>query len=97
VKERHSTADEETSENRILAYEARRMIAIRIERPPLRRAVTAYCLGDNRTHIRGASMGYGTDEKSAAMRSFFEAGNASTLETICTAGDLVTGDLVVAP
>lgn len=85
--------DENTIENQILAYEPERMIAIRIARPPksfpFREAwkhswtvVTLTDLGSNRTHIRVASMGYGTDEESIAMRKFFEAGNAQTLETM---------------
>lgn len=97
IRSRYSAAgalgDEETIENRILAYEPQRMIAIRIERPPksfpFREAwkrtwtvVTLSDLGNNRTHIRVASMGYGTDEESIAMRKFFESGNAATLKTL---------------
>ncbi len=85
--------DEETIENRILAYEPLRMIAIRIERPPKSfpfkeawkatwTVITLTDLGNNRTHIRVASMGYGTDKESTAMRRFFETGNASTLKTL---------------
>ena len=69
------------------------MIAIRIERPPRSfrfkeawkntwTVVTLTDLGNSQTHIRVASMGYGTDEESAAMRKFFESGNASTLKTL---------------
>jgi uncharacterized protein YndB with AHSA1/START domain len=97
IRSRYSSkgvlGDEETIENRILAYEPQRMIAIRIERPPksfpFREAwkstwtvVTLSDLGNNRTHIRVASMGYGTDEESMAMRRFFESGNAWTLKTL---------------
>jgi uncharacterized protein YndB with AHSA1/START domain len=82
--------DEETIENRILAYEPLRMIAFRIDRPPksfpFKEAwkttwfvVTLTDLGDGRTHIRAASMGFGTDEESMKMRKFFEDGNALTL------------------
>jgi hypothetical protein len=39
-------------------------------------------LGNNRMHIRVASMGFGADEESMAMRKFFERGNASTIETL---------------
>jgi uncharacterized protein YndB with AHSA1/START domain len=85
--------DEETIENRILAFEPRRMIAIRIERTPKSfpfkeawknpwTVITLTDLGNNQTHVRIASMGYGTDEESMAMRKFFEAGNASTLKTL---------------
>jgi uncharacterized protein YndB with AHSA1/START domain len=85
--------DEETIENRILAYEPRRMVAIRIERTPksfpfknawkqVWTVVTLTDAGDNRTHLRFASMGFGSDEESLAMRRFFEAGDAATLKTI---------------
>lgn len=88
-----SLGDGETVENRILAYEPPRMIAFRIERPPesfpfkeaWRAAwfvVTLTDLGDGRTHIRAASMGFGTDQESLNMRRFFEAGNASTLKRL---------------
>ncbi len=85
--------DEGTIENRILAYEPQRMLAIRIDRPPKSfpfkeawkntwTVITLAPMGNNRTHIRLASMGYGTDEESKAMRRFFEIGNASTLKTL---------------
>jgi uncharacterized protein YndB with AHSA1/START domain len=85
--------DEQTIENRILAYEPGRMIAIRIKQPPksfpFREAwkttwtvITLTDLGNNQTHIRVASMGYGPDEESMAMRRFFERGNAATLNAL---------------
>ena len=85
--------DEETIENRILAYEPQRMIAFRIDRPPksfpFKEAwkttwfvVTLTGLGDGRTLIRAASMGFGTDEESVRMRKFFEDGNAMTLSVL---------------
>ena len=97
IRSRYSSTgilgDDETIENRILAYEPRRMIAIRIEKPPKSfpfkdawkqtwTVVTLTDLGNNRTGIRVASMGYGTDDESIAMRRFFETGNASTLKTL---------------
>jgi hypothetical protein len=36
----------------------------------------------NRTHLRIASMGYGADEESKAMRRFFGEGNASTIKDL---------------
>ncbi|MGC9972669.1 MAG: SRPBCC domain-containing protein [Bryobacteraceae bacterium] len=85
--------DEGTIQNRILAYEPRRMIAIRIDRPPKSfpfkeawkntwTVITLTDLGNNRTHLRVASMGFGADEESIAMWKFFEAGNAYTLKTL---------------
>ena len=87
--------DEATIVNRILAYEPPRMIAIRIEQPPKGfpfpeawkktwTVITLTSVGDSRTHLRIASMGYGADEESAAMRKFFEAGNAATLQALQT-------------
>jgi len=85
--------DEETIENRILAYEPQRMIAIQIARTPKSfpfkeawkttwTVVTLTDAGNNQTHIRAASMGYGNDEESKAMRRFFESGNATTLKNL---------------
>jgi len=85
--------DEETIENRILAYEPKRMVAIRIDRPPRSfpfkeawkkswTVITLTDAGANRTHLRIASMGYGTDEESLAMKRFFEAGNQFTLDAL---------------
>ena len=85
--------DEETIENRIMAYEPQRMIAIRIERPPRSfpfheawkhtwTVVTLSDAGNGRTHIRVASMGFGTDPESLQMKQFFIRGNQDTLETL---------------
>ena len=85
--------DDETIENRILAYEPLRMIAIKIDKTPRTfpfkeawkstwTVVTLTDHGNSQTHIRVSSMGYGTDEESLAMRKFFEAGNAATLKTL---------------
>jgi uncharacterized protein YndB with AHSA1/START domain len=85
--------DDGTIQNRILAYEPQRMMAIRIDRPPKSfpfkeawkntwTVITLTDLGNNRTHIRVASMGFGTDEESIAMRKFFETGNAYTIKTL---------------
>lgn len=85
--------DEQTIENRILAYEPMRMIAIRIDKPPkgfpFKEAwkktwtvITMTETAPNRTHLRVASMGFGPDEESISMRRFFEVGNAATLATL---------------
>lgn len=85
--------DEGTIVNRILAYEPQRMMAIQIDRPPkgfpFKEAwrhtwtvITMTDLGNGRTHLRVASMGFGADEESVAMRHFFEAGNAATVKAI---------------
>jgi uncharacterized protein YndB with AHSA1/START domain len=85
--------DDETIENRIIAYEPQRMIAIRIARPPKSfpfheawkhtwTVVTLTDAGNGRTHIRAASMGFGTDPESVAMKQFFVRGNQETLESL---------------
>jgi len=85
--------DAETIQNRILAYEPMRMIAIRIDKPPASfpfkeawkntwTVVTLTPLADGRTHIRGASMGFGSDPESVAMRRFFERGNGDTIRML---------------
>lgn len=85
--------DSETIENVILAYEPPRMMAIRIQRTPASfpfkeawknpwTVTTLTPLEDGNTHMRVASVGYGDDAESQAMRRFFEAGNQQTIETL---------------
>jgi uncharacterized protein YndB with AHSA1/START domain len=84
--------DEETIENQILAFEPQRTIAIQIHRPPKtfpfqeawKHTWTVVTLTDlgGETHVRAASMGYGTDAESLAMRQFFERGNQQTLDPL---------------
>jgi uncharacterized protein YndB with AHSA1/START domain len=82
-----------TIENEILAFEPPRMLAIRIhkipENFPYREAwkhtwtvFTLTELPDGRTHVRAASLGFGNDPESIAMRRFFERGNEETLDTL---------------
>ena len=88
-----SLGDEQTIENEILAYEPPRMMAIRIHRPPANfpfkeawkrtwTVVTLTPVGSDRTHVRAASLGYGSDAESLAMRRFFERGNQQTLDAL---------------
>ena len=85
--------DEQTIENEILAFEPPRMIAIRIHRAPadfpFKQAwkrtwtvVTLTELDGGRTQVRVASLGYGNDQESLAMRRFFERGNDQTLKAL---------------
>jgi uncharacterized protein YndB with AHSA1/START domain len=84
--------DAETIENVILAYEPPTMIALRIQKVPATfpfkqawakpwtvMTLTPVAGG---THLRVASLGYGTDEESVAMQNFFNAGNQQTIETL---------------
>jgi uncharacterized protein YndB with AHSA1/START domain len=77
--------DDGTIQNEIIAFEPERMIAFRIQKPPKGfpfsqafkstwSVVTMTDLGDGRTHLRLAGLGYGADEESQAMRRFFEPG-----------------------
>lgn len=85
--------DAETIENVILAYEPPTMIATRIQKPPASfpfkeawkktwTVITLIPIDDTHTRLRGASLGYGNDEESKAMRAFFERGNQQTIESL---------------
>lgn len=69
------------------------MIAITIDKPPANfpfkeawkhtwTVITLTPLPDGRTHVRGASMGFGNDPESVAMQRFFERGNADTIRVL---------------
>ncbi len=85
--------DAETIENEIMAYEPQHMLAIRIHKPPASfpfkeawknswTVVTLTDAGSGQTRIRVASVGFGDDEESVAMRNFFERGNQYTIELL---------------
>ena len=85
--------DDETIVNRILAYEPPTMMAIQIEKPPKTfpfkeawknswTVLTLKPLEGGRTLVRAASLGYGSDAESEAMRKFFEAGNQQVIQNI---------------
>lgn len=85
--------DAATIENLIMAYEPPRMLAICINKTPegfpfeetWKRTWTVITLtdaGDGKTHMRVASMGYGSDEESVAMQKFFERGNQQTIDLL---------------
>jgi uncharacterized protein YndB with AHSA1/START domain len=85
--------DAETIENSILAYEPPTMMAIKIAKTPQSfpfknawrstwTVLTFVPVENGKTLVRAASLGYGTDEESVAMRHFFEAGNQATIERV---------------
>jgi uncharacterized protein YndB with AHSA1/START domain len=85
--------DAETIENTILAFEPPTMMALRIAKTPesfpFKNAwkstwtvLTLVPVDGGKTRIRVASLGYGADEESVAMRKFFEAGNQTTIENV---------------
>lgn len=85
--------DSETIENLILAYEPPTMIALRIQKPPTTfpfkeawkapwTVITLTAVDGGHTRVRVASLGYGNDDESLAMRRFFESGNQQTIEAL---------------
>lgn len=83
--------DEGTIEQEILAYEPEHMLAFRIAKPPAGfpfkeawkgtwSVITLSDLGDGRTHMRLAGMGYTAEPESQAMRKFFLTGNEYSLK-----------------
>ena len=85
--------DPGTIENRVLAYEPPRMLAIQIAKPPATfpfpnawrepwTVITLTDRGDGTTNVRVASVGFGDDEESRKMLAFFEKGNHWTLQHI---------------
>ena len=85
--------DAETIENSILAYEPPTMMALRITKTPQSfpfksawqstwTVITLAPVENGKTLVRAASLGYGTDDESVAMRRFFEAGNQTVIESV---------------
>jgi len=85
--------DAETIENTILAYEPPTMMALQITKTPQSfpfknawrapwTVLTFAPIAGGKTNLRAASLGFGTDEESVAMRRFFEAGNQSVIENV---------------
>ncbi len=77
----------------IIAYEPMRVMATRIHRPPkgfpfkdawrhVWTVISLADLGDGRTNVRLAMMGYGPDPESQAMRDFFRTGNDWVLKKL---------------
>jgi uncharacterized protein YndB with AHSA1/START domain len=85
--------DAQTIENEILAYEPPRMIAFRIHKTPANfpfkdawkrtwTVVTLTPVDAGHTHLRAASLGFGSDPESVSMRQFFERGNQQTMDSL---------------
>jgi uncharacterized protein YndB with AHSA1/START domain len=85
--------DAETIENTILAYEPPTMMAMQITKTPQSfpfknawkttwTVLTLVPVDGGKTTLRAASLGFGTDEESVAMRRFFEAGNQSVIANV---------------
>jgi uncharacterized protein YndB with AHSA1/START domain len=85
--------DPNTIENTILCFEPRRMLAIQVLSPPekfpfksaIKKVWTVIYFenaGSSLTRLRIVGNGYGDDEESRKLRSFFEKGNAYTLQKL---------------
>jgi uncharacterized protein YndB with AHSA1/START domain len=83
--------DDGTIENEILSFEPERMLSIRVHKPPKGfpfaestwkgtwTVITLTDLGDGRTHLRIAGLGYPDGDDGRKMRQFFKSGNAWVL------------------
>jgi uncharacterized protein YndB with AHSA1/START domain len=85
--------DPNTIENTIICFEPMRVLSIRVGKPPERfpfkqaiksvwHVITFEDAGSGRTRVRVTGLGYGEDEESKKMRSFFEKGNAATMKKL---------------
>ncbi len=85
--------DPNTIENTILSFDPKRMLSLKATKPPenfpFKNAIKGTwsvmyfdALGPKRTRIRVVGLGYGTDEESMKMRSFFDMGNAWTIRKL---------------
>jgi uncharacterized protein YndB with AHSA1/START domain len=85
--------DPNTIENTILCFEPRRMLAIQVLNPPekfpfktaIKKVWTVIYFeddGPSLTSLRIVGNGYSDDEESLKLRSFFEKGNAYTLQKL---------------
>jgi uncharacterized protein YndB with AHSA1/START domain len=85
--------DANTIENTILAFEPKKMLAIKVGKPPekfpFKEAVKNVWhvlyfeeAGPKCTRLRVVGLGYRTDEESQKLRAFFEKGNAYTLKKL---------------
>jgi uncharacterized protein YndB with AHSA1/START domain len=85
--------DPHTIENLILAFEPKKMLTIKVGKPPenfpFKEAIKNVWhimyfedAGAGRTRLRVVGLGYGSDEESKKLRAFFEKGNAFTLKKL---------------
>jgi uncharacterized protein YndB with AHSA1/START domain len=85
--------DPHTIENTILCFEPKRMLAIQVSNPPANfpfkdsiqkmwTVIRFEEVGPSRTRLSITGVGYGDDEESKKLRSFFDKGNAYTLKKL---------------
>jgi uncharacterized protein YndB with AHSA1/START domain len=86
-------SDDTAIQHTILAYDPGRMLASRTIKPPknfpfpnaiVKTWTVVYFepLGDSRTKVTAHMLGFGDDDESQKMRSFFETGNKTTLDNL---------------
>jgi len=88
-----SLGDPQTIENKILSLDPRRMLSIQVSKAPdglpfanaiqhMWTVVYFESLGTDRTRVRVVGLGFRPDAESQQMRTFFERGNAATLQLL---------------
>lgn len=88
-----SLGDPATIENTVLSFEPRRMLSIRVSKPPqnfpfpiaVRQMWTVIYfdpVGTTQTRVREVSLGFTSEPESQRMRDFFQQGNATTLSQL---------------
>ena len=85
--------DAKTIENTIICYDPKRMLSIKVTKPPdgfpfpnaVKNMWTVIYFepdGPKTTRVRIVGLGFGDDEESKKMRAFFDRGNAFTLKKL---------------
>jgi hypothetical protein len=85
--------DAKTIENTIICYDPKRMLSVKVSKPPQGFPFPAavknmwtviYFEADSpkTTRVRVVGLGFGNDEESKSMRAFFDRGNAYTLKKL---------------
>jgi uncharacterized protein YndB with AHSA1/START domain len=85
--------DPNTIENTVLSFEPQRMLTIQVKKPPekfpykdaIKKMWTVLYFedaGPSLTRLRIVGLGYGDDEESKKLRSFFDRGNSYTLKRL---------------
>lgn len=85
--------DPNTIENVILSFEPNRMLSIQVANPPAKfpykdaikkvwTVIRLEELGPSRTRLTITGMGYGNDEESRKLRTFFDKGNSYTIKKL---------------
>ena len=85
--------DPQTIENRVLAFDPRRMLSIQVAKTPEKfpfpnavhqmwTVLYVEATAASQTRIRVVGLGFGLEEESQKMRAFFQKGNATTVEQL---------------